>query len=90
MVTNRYSLKLTDCKQIGFGVDAKFELEYTFTDKEGESKPVSLEEVTKLLNEQDNIIQALNKVIKMYVPTDEHDFVAEVINDAINEGVTDD
>ena len=87
-MTNRYSLKLTDCKLIGFGVDTRVDLEYTFTDKEGESKPVSLEEVTKLLNEQDNIIQALNKVIKMYVPQDEHDFVAEVIYDALNEGVT--
>jgi hypothetical protein len=35
------------------------------------------------LIQKDNIISALARIVDMYVPKNEHDFVAEVINDAM-------
>lgn len=49
-------------------------------------KDIKIKELKKDLIKKDNIIKASNRIIDMYVPEDEHDFVAEVINDAMEEG----
>lgn len=48
-------------------------------------KDIKIKELKKDLVKKDNIIKASNRIIDMYVPEDEHDFVAEVINDAMEE-----